>query len=81
VTSARDAVVAFARTRSAAGERLYPDLVYAAGAGDGAVDLGIYLVRQAPDLPSPLGYRTAFAGSRLQCADLLLRRFNADLID
>jgi hypothetical protein len=76
-THARDEVVNYARARSLAGEQVYPYLVYAASIGDNAVDLIVYFVRQAPDIPSVRGYRTAAAGSRLLCSDLLLLRFNA----
>lgn len=80
-THARDEVVNYARARNLAGERVYPYLVYAASIGDNAVDLIVYFVRQAPDLPSVSGYRTAAAGSRLFCSDLLLLRFNADTLN
>jgi hypothetical protein len=82
-THARDDVLAYARSRTLVGERLYPYLVFAgAASGNGtAVDLAIYLVRQAPDLPSPRGYRRVFAGSRLSCPDALLLRFNAALLN
>jgi hypothetical protein len=80
-THARDEVVNYARARNLAGERVYPYLVYAASIGDNAVDLMVYFVRQAPDLPSVRGYRTAAAGSRLFCSDLLLLRFNADTLN
>ncbi|HEV8670608.1 MAG TPA: hypothetical protein VGS01_07715 [Candidatus Limnocylindria bacterium] len=76
-THARDEVVSYARARTLAGEKVYPYLVYAASIGDSAVDLIVYFVRQAPDIPSVRGYRTAAAGSRLVCSDLLLLRFNA----
>jgi hypothetical protein len=64
-----------------AGERVYPYLVYAASVGDDAIDLSLYLVRQASDLSSALGDRRAFAGSRLWCSDLLLLRFNTQLMN
>lgn len=81
VTQKRDEVGDHIRARFLAGERIYPYLVYAGAVGNSAVDLAIYFVRIAPDLPpSASGYRRAFAGSRLSCSDLLLARFNADLL-
>jgi len=56
-------------------------LVYAASRGETVVDLAVYFVREAPDLPSTSSaYWLAFAGSRLSCQDLLLVRFNAALL-
>lgn len=83
-THTRDDVVNYASERTRAGERVYPYLVYAASIGDNAVDLSVYFVRNAPDLPTGsrgFSYRRAFAGSRLFCSDLLLLRFNAALLD
>jgi hypothetical protein len=82
VTKKRDEVGDYVRDRHAAGETIHPYLVYAATRGDSAVDLSVYFVRKAPDLPSVSGrgYRYAGAGSRLFCYDLLLLRFNADLL-
>lgn len=81
VTQGRDAVAEHARARTLAGERLFPYFVQAGANADNSVDLGVYLVRQAPELPSVNGYRRVFAGSRLSCADLHLLRFNADVLD
>jgi hypothetical protein len=81
VTRKREDVADYVLARHAAGETIHPYLVYAATRGDNAVDLAVYFVRTAPDLPSASGrsYRYATAGSRLFCYDLLLLRFNADL--
>ena len=80
-TRNRSDVGDYVRMRSLAGETIHPYLVYAASIGDNAVDLAVYFVRKAADLPSAGGgYRRAFAGARLNCADLLLLRFNADLM-
>jgi len=80
-THNRSDVGEYVRMRSLAGETICPYLVYASSIGDNAVDLAVYFVRKAADLPSAgSGYRRAFAGTRLSCADLLLLRFNADLM-
>lgn len=82
-TKKRDEVGDYIRTRFLAGETIHPYLVYAASVGDNAVDLTVYFVRNAPDLPSGSrghSYRRAAAGSRLFCSDLLLLRFNAGLL-
>ena len=79
----RDEVGAYIRTRFIAGETIHPYLVHAASIGDNAIDLMVYFVRNAPDLPSGSkghSYRRAAAGSRLFCDDLLLLRFNAGLL-
>ena len=79
----RDEVGDYIRTRFNAGETIHPYLVHAASIGDNAIDLMVYFVRNAPDLPSGSkghSYRRAAAGSRLFCYDLLLLRFNADLL-
>ena len=79
----RDEVGAYIRTRFIAGETIHPYLVHAASIGDNAIDLMVYFVRNAPDLPSGNSghsYRRAAAGSRLFCYDLLLLRFNAGLL-
>jgi len=81
-TKKRDEVGDYVRTRYLAGETIHPYLVHAASIGDNAIDLMVYFVRNAPDLPSGSkghSYRRAAAGSRLFCYDLLLLRFNADL--
>jgi hypothetical protein len=83
VTKERDRVGDFIRTRFLAGETIHPYLVYAASNGDNSIHLVVYFVRNAPDLPSGSkghSYRRAAAGSRLFCDDLLLLRFNADLL-
>lgn len=77
VTQQRDEVSGYARSRTAAGERIYPYLVYAATYRGSPVDVGVYFVRHAPDLPGPDGYQRAYAGSLLRCEDLRLLRFNA----
>jgi hypothetical protein len=82
-TKKREAVGDFIRTRFIAGETIHPYLVHAASIGDNAIDLMVYFVRSAPDLLSSNSghsYRRAAAGSRLFCDDLLLLRFNADLL-
>ena len=82
VTKKREEVGDYVRTRFIAGETIHPYLVHAASIGDNAIDLMVYFVRNAPDLPSGSkghSYRRAAAGSRLFCHDLLLLRFNADL--
>jgi len=79
----RDEVGAYVRTRFLAGEAIDPYLVHAASIGDNAIDLMVYFVRNAPDLPSShsgYSYRRAAAGFRLFCYDLLLLRFNAGLM-
>ena len=79
----RDEVGDYIRTRFIAGETIHPYLVHAASIGDDAIDLMVYFVRNAPDLPSGNNghsYRRAAAGSRLFCDDLLLLRFNAGLL-
>jgi hypothetical protein len=83
VTKERDQVGDYIRTRFLAGETIHPYLVYAASNGDNSIHLAVYFVRNAPDLPSGSkghSYRRAVAGSRLFCYDLLLLRFNADLL-
>jgi len=81
VSQKLDDVGDYARARFVAGETIHAYLVYAASTtADNAVDLAVYFVRKTPDLPSSSGYRRAFAGSRLSCDDLLLLRFNADLL-
>jgi hypothetical protein len=83
VTKERDRVGDFIRTRFLAGETIHPYLVYAASNGDNSIHLAVYFVRSAPDLPigsKGHSYRRAVAGSRLFCDDLLLLRFNADLL-
>jgi len=82
-TKKREEVGDYIRTRFIAGETIHPYLVYAASIGDNAIDLMVYFVRNAPDLPSGSkghSYRRAAAGSRLFCYDLLLLRFNAGLM-
>jgi hypothetical protein len=82
-TKKREEVGDYIRTRFIAGETIHPYLVHAASIGDNAIDLMVYFVRSAPDLPSGSkghSYRRAAAGSRLFCYDLLLLRFNADLL-
>ena len=82
-TKKRAEVGDYIRTRFMAGETIHPYLVHAASIGDNAIDLMVYFVRNAPDLPSSNSghsYRRAAAGSRLFCYDLLLLRFNADLL-
>jgi hypothetical protein len=82
-TTRRDEVRGYVRTRFLAGETIHPYLVYAASIGANAIELLVYYVRQAPDLPRPTtgyGYRRAAAMSQLFCDDLLLLRFNADLL-
>jgi hypothetical protein len=81
-TKKREEVGDYIRARFIAGETIHPYLVYAASIGDNAIDLMVYFVRNAPDLPpGSLGhsYRRAAAGSRIFCDDLLLLRFNAGL--
>jgi len=83
VTKERDEVGDYIRSRFLAGETIHPYLVYAASNGDNSIHLAVYFVRNAPDLPSGSkghSYRRAVAGSRLFCYDLLLLRFNADLL-
>jgi hypothetical protein len=82
-TKKREAVGDYIRTRFIAGETIHPYLVHAASIGDNAIDLMVYFVRNAPDLPSGSkghSYRRAAAGSRLFCYDLSLLRFNAGLM-
>jgi hypothetical protein len=82
-TKKREEVGNYIRNRFIAGETIHPYLVYAASIGDNAIDLMVYFVRNAPDLPSGSrghSYRRAAAGSRLFCYDLLLLRFNAALM-
>jgi hypothetical protein len=80
-TRSRDAVVKYVHRRSSVGERVYPYVVYAADTGANAVELAVYFVRAAPDLPNARdGFRQAVAGARMHCADGLLLRFNADLL-
>lgn len=82
ITKNRDEVGDYVLARHAAGETIHPYLVYAATRGDNAVDLSVYFVRRARDLPPDSrgrDYRYGAAGSRLYCYDLLLLRFNADL--
>jgi hypothetical protein len=79
----RDEVGDYVRTRFLAGETIHPYLVYAASIGANAVELLVYYVRKAPDLPNPstgYSYRRAAAKSQLFCDDLLLLRFNAGLL-
>jgi len=79
-TKKRDEVGDYVRTRFLAGETIHPYLVYAASIGANAVELLVYYVRKAPDLPtgtSGHSYRRAAAMSQLFCDDLLLLRFNA----
>lgn len=82
-TKKRDEVGDYVRTRFLAGETIHPYLVYAASIGANAVELLVYYVRQAPDLPSGTrghSYRRAAAMSQLFCYDLLLLRFNAGVL-
>jgi hypothetical protein len=82
-TKKRDEVGDYVRTRFLAGETIHPYLVYAASIGADAVELLVYYVRQAPDLPTGTrghSYRRAAAMSQLFCYDLLLLRFNAGLL-
>lgn len=79
-THSRDEVASYALARTSAGQRWYPYLVQAGAHVDNSIDLAVYLVRQAPDLPSANGYRRVFAGSRLACRDLRLVRFNAAVL-
>lgn len=79
----RDAVGDYIRTRYLAGETIYPYVVYAHSIGANAVDVLVYFVRMAPDLPSSsggYGYRRAAAVSQLFCDDRLLLRFHAGLL-
>lgn len=77
-TKKRDEVGDYVRTRYLAGETIHPYLVYAASIGANAVELVVYYVRRAPDLPATSsGYRRAAAMSQLFCYDLLLLRFNS----
>ena len=82
-TKKREEVGGYIRARFIAGETIHPYLVHAASIGDNAIDLMVYFVRNASDLPSGSSghsYRRAAAGSRLFCDDLLLLRFNASLL-
>jgi hypothetical protein len=82
-TKKREEVGNYIRTRFIAGETIHPYLVHAASIGDNAIDLMVYFVRAAPDLPPGSKghtYRRAAAGSRLFCDDKLLLRFNAGLM-
>jgi hypothetical protein len=77
-TKKRDEVGDYVRARFLAGETIHPYLVYAASIGANAVELVVYFVRKAPDLPATSsGYRRAAAMSQLFCYDLLLLRFNS----
>jgi hypothetical protein len=82
-TKDRKDVGDYIRARFLAGETIHPYLVHAASIGDNAIDLMIYFVRTAPDLPPGSkghSYRRAAARSRLFCYDRLLLRFNAALL-